>query len=62
MVVYFPFGATRNTHYMLENYVGISKEDMKKIKATKSRWCVVMKSYPQAIVTEKDIWTVASEL
>lgn len=60
--IYFPWGATRNTHYVLENYIGINKDDIKKIKSTKSRWCCIHKNYPQCVVTEKKIWTVASDI
>jgi ABC-type dipeptide/oligopeptide/nickel transport system ATPase component len=58
--VYFPWGATRANNYVLENYLGVDKLDIKKIKATKSRWAVIFKNYPQAVITEKAIWMLAN--
>lgn len=57
--VYFPWGSTRATNYVLENYIGIDKNDMKKIKSTKSRWACVFKNYPQVVLTEKHIFMLA---
>jgi dimeric dUTPase (all-alpha-NTP-PPase superfamily) len=50
--VYFPQGTTRSTLYVLENYIGVSKNLFPIIKATRSRWACVLKNYPAAIITE----------
>jgi len=56
-VVFFPFaGAGKGLKYMCETYLGLDKNDMKKIRATNSRWCCYMKHYPNAIMTEHEIW------
>jgi energy-coupling factor transporter ATP-binding protein EcfA2 len=60
--VYFPWGATRTTHYVLENYIGIDKIDMKKIKSTKSRWACVYKNFPQCVLTEKNIFMLSTDI
>jgi hypothetical protein len=51
--VYFPSGATRSTKYVLENYIGVDKKDVAKIKACKSRWAFCLKNFPQCVITEK---------
>jgi len=56
-VVFFPFaGSGKGLRYMTEVYLGLDKNQMKKIRSTKSRWCCVFKNYPPAIMTEKDLW------
>lgn len=57
--VYFPWGSTKSTNYVLENYIGIDKNDIKKIKSTKSRWACVYKNYPQVVITEKKVFMLA---
>jgi energy-coupling factor transporter ATP-binding protein EcfA2 len=57
--VYFPWGSTRATNYVLENYIGINKNDIKAIKSTKSRWACIFKNYPQLVLTEKNIFMLA---
>ena len=58
--VYFPFGATRQTIYTLENYIGVDKKDIKKIKSTKSRWACIHKNYPQVVLTEKHMFMLVN--
>jgi len=56
-VVFFPFaGSGKGLKYMTTEYLGLDKNQMKKIRATKSRWCCVLKNYPPALMTEKDLW------
>lgn len=58
---YFPWGATRANNYVLENYLGVDKNDIKKIKSTKSRWACVFKNFPQAVICEKNIFMLSNE-
>jgi hypothetical protein len=58
-LVYFPFGCSLK--YVLEKYIGLSTNQIREIKATKSRWASVFKNYPQVVVTEHNIWTLASD-
>lgn len=60
--VYFPWGATRATDYVLKNYLGVDKDIIKKIKATRSRWACIFKNYPQAVVTENNIFMLINEI
>ena len=57
-IVYFPHGSAHGIKYLLNNYLGIGKKDIEKAKASKSRWCVVRKNYPQIMITEHNIWIV----
>jgi hypothetical protein len=57
--VYFPWGATRSITYILNTYLDIDKETIKKIKSTHSRWCCIGTNYPQVIITEKNIMMMA---
>ena len=59
--VYFPFGATRSTKYVLENYIGVDKKDVAKIKACKSRWACVFKNYPSCVITEKNCFMLVDD-
>lgn len=57
--VYFPWG--QNLKYTLEKYIGIDQKQMKQIKATRSRWAVIFKNYPQAVLTEKHAFVLTSD-
>ena len=37
---------SRSQKYLYENYLGLDKVAMEKIKQSKSRWCAYVKSYP----------------
>jgi energy-coupling factor transporter ATP-binding protein EcfA2 len=55
-VVYFPHsGSMRGTRYLLEQYVGLDKDMISKIKRMPTRWCCVFKNYPQAVMTQRRI-------
>lgn len=61
--VYFIHACTRQTHYVLENYIGIDKKDIKKIKSLgNSRWAMIHKNYPPFFMTEHNIGTLAAEI
>jgi hypothetical protein len=61
-IVYFPHsGSAKGTNYMLTEYVGFDKDDIKMIKKMKTRWCCIYKNYPQVVMTEKDIWLLADQ-
>nr|WPF46627.1 MAG: putative packaging ATPase [Lake Baikal virophage 7] len=62
-IVYFPHsGSAKGTNYMLTEYVGFDKDDIKMVKRMKSRWCCIFKNYPQIAMTEKDIWLLNNEV
>lgn len=56
-VTFFPKSVmTASTKYMLENYIGITKQMMRDIKKVNSRWVTVAKNYPQAVISEKCVY------
>jgi len=61
-ITFFPHsGSVHGIKYLLERYVGMSKEDFKKAKKSKSRWTTYFKHYPAVIMTEFDIWLPGHE-
>lgn len=61
-VVYFPHsGSKRGLKYLLEDYIGLDKNDIKKIKNLKSRWCMIYKNFPQIALCEKNIFILADD-
>jgi hypothetical protein len=57
-IVFFPRNYNRSLKYLLENYVGLTTEYIKKLFKHKSRWCAFVKSYPNIILMEKYITTL----
>jgi len=61
-ITFFPKNVIkRNMKYFLENYAGIEKDDLKKIRETKSRWATIYNTYPQCVLTEKALFTLDEE-
>jgi hypothetical protein len=46
----------RSLHYLLDAYLGLDKNEVKKIKTLKSRWITVFKSYPKVIMSQKEAY------
>ena len=58
-IVMFPQNMTgRSAKYLLDQYLGLDKEQIKKIKQMKSRAITVMKTYPMIIVSENEIFNL----
>jgi len=56
-VTYFPHsGSSHGIKYLLTEYCGIDKKDMKIAKQSGSRWTTIFKNYPCVMMTEKMIW------
>jgi len=54
-VVIFPSGlGGRSIKYLLDNYFGLDKEQIKKIKGVNSRWVSICKTYPMCVVSDKE--------
>lgn len=61
-VVYFPFGNTeRSIKYLAGTYCGLSDQQIKNIKKSGTRWCVIHKHYPNWVLTEKSLYFPNSE-
>lgn len=62
-ITFFPHSlGGRSLKYLLESYLGLDKAQIKKIKALKSRWVTCIKSYPQVIISQKEVYLVSNEI
>jgi len=48
----------KTARYLLDQYLGMDKEQVAKIRKINSRWVTIMKTYPQCIISEKSAWVV----
>jgi hypothetical protein len=56
-ITFFPKSGSSNAiHYTLSKYVGLTKEQIKKIFTLPSRWVTVYKHYPMYVLYEKGIY------
>jgi Cdc6-like AAA superfamily ATPase len=61
-IVYFPHaGSAKQLNYLLMEYIGMDKKEIRKIKKMKTRWCCVFKNYPQIAMTEKQICLLCND-
>ena len=45
--------------YLLDNYLGLDSDQIKKIKRTKGRWCAINRStFPMSVVSEKECFVI----
>jgi hypothetical protein len=58
VIVFFMKNYNRSLKYLLESYVGLNKEGIKKLNKNKSRWTAFVKTYPNVIIQEKDIFSI----
>jgi hypothetical protein len=54
-ITFFPYGLTRSTKYVLDNYYDIGDKELDEIKKLKSRWCVCTRHLPRMLLTEQSI-------
>ena len=55
-LILFPSNMTgKSSKYLLDTYLGLDKEQIKKIKKMKSRAITIMKTYPMILVAENEI-------
>jgi GTPase SAR1 family protein len=57
---YFPRSSNRGTNYLLTEYLGIDRKEIKKIKKLESRWATIYKNYPNCVLTEKKLFLLAN--
>jgi hypothetical protein len=48
----------RSLKYLLENYFGLDKHQIKKIKTLPSRWVTLIKSFPMVVLSEKEAYVL----
>jgi len=62
MIVFFLNNWNRSLKYLVENYLGLTKEDLKKAKKNNSRWtCYCKSSYPNVIIQQKNMFIAGQE-
>lgn len=58
-ITIFPSGlGNRSMKYLLDSYFGLDKNQIKKIKNLKSRWVTIFRTFPLAILSERDVYTL----
>ena len=57
-IVFFMMNYNRSLKYLLENYLGLNKEVIEKLRKTKSRWTAFTKAYPCYLVQQQMISTI----
>jgi hypothetical protein len=56
-ITIFPTGlGGRSLKYLLDQYLGLDKEQIKKIKKLESRWVTITKTYPMCVISEKECY------
>lgn len=60
IIVFFMMNYNRSLKYLLENYIGLGKTAIQKLRkdANKSRWTAYVKGFPSYLVQQKMITTV----
>jgi hypothetical protein len=54
-VTIFPSGlGGKAMKYLLDNYFGLDKEQIKKIKNLNSRWVTIQKGFPMSVMSDKE--------
>lgn len=48
----------RTLKYLLENYFGLDKDQIKKIKKLNSRWVTLVKGFPMVVLSERDAYVL----
>jgi hypothetical protein len=48
----------KTSKYLLDGYLGLGPEQIRRIKNCPSRWITICKSYPQMCLSEKEAWVV----
>jgi hypothetical protein len=62
MICFFMQNWNRSLKYLVENYLGMTKEDVKKAKKSGSRWtCYIKQSYPNVIIQKHNMWIAGKE-
>jgi len=51
----------RSLKYLLDNYLGFDKEQIKKVKKLDSRWTTICKTFPMVILSEKEAYLLKND-
>jgi adenosyl cobinamide kinase/adenosyl cobinamide phosphate guanylyltransferase len=61
-IVFFPNNMNaRSLKYLLESYMGMDKNEIKKIKKLKGRSVTFVKSYPKCVVSDKEVYIMGKD-
>jgi hypothetical protein len=61
-IVFFPHGmANRSLKYLLESYMGMDKNEIKKIKGLQGRAVCFVKTHPKCVVSEKEVYIMGMD-
>lgn len=61
-ITIFPNGlGNRTMKYLLDSYLGLDKEQCKRIKKLESRWVSICKTFPMTIISEKEAYIVKAD-
>jgi hypothetical protein len=61
-VTIFPSGlGGKSIKYLLDNYFGLDKEQIKKIKKLNSRWVTIQKGFPMLVMSDKECFVLNTE-
>lgn len=56
-IVFFPHGmSSRALKYLLESYMGMDKNEIKKIKSLEGRAVTFVKTFPKCVVSDKEVF------
>lgn len=51
----------RAMKYLLDNYLGLDKQQIKKLKRVDSRWVTIVKTYPMCVLGEKQCYILSND-
>ena len=58
-ITIFPTGlGGRSLKYLLQDYLGFDKEQIKRIKKLESRWVSILKTFPMMVLSEKEAYVL----
>jgi energy-coupling factor transporter ATP-binding protein EcfA2 len=61
-ITIFPHGlGGRSLKYLLDSYLGLDKEQIKRIKKLQSRWVSILKTFPMVILSEKEAFVLNTD-
>jgi hypothetical protein len=61
-ITIFPHGlGGRSLKYLLDNYLGLDKEQVKRIKKLQSRWVSILKTFPMVVLSEREAFVLNIE-
>jgi energy-coupling factor transporter ATP-binding protein EcfA2 len=61
-ITIFPHGlGGRSLKYLLDNYLGLDREQVKRIKKLQSRWVSILKTFPMVVLSEREAFVLNIE-